>query len=152
MAPANRYKSSAQLFNYVLNERKFYSEATINYVDARDVAQLVFAVYKKNLGEKFIACAGSIEMKTLMDKIAGRLNKKGPSIKVPLKIIGLIAWLEELRCRLTAREPLISRQSAKMAREVFFYKNKKSVDQLGQHYRSLDETLDWCCPYYRHLQ
>ncbi|MBS1488584.1 MAG: NAD-dependent epimerase/dehydratase family protein [Bacteroidetes bacterium] len=152
LAPANRHKSSAQLFNYVLNERKFYSEATINFVDARDVAEMVWSVFKKPAIEKVIANAGTVPLKELLSQIALRLDKKAPTIKINKKILRLAAWLEEWRCRLTGQEMLISRQSVKSAQGSFTYVNKKSVDQLGMRYTPLSETLDWCCAHYRHLQ
>jgi hypothetical protein len=31
----------------------------------------------------------------------------------------------------------------------FLYENQKSIDRLNMTYRPLDETLDWCCDYYR---
>lgn len=150
LAPANADKSSAQLFKYVASGKKFYSDAVINYVDARDVADLIFRIYTNpSAGEKFIANAGSIEMKELLLRIAIRLNKKAPSIKINQKLIGLAARLEELRCRITGQEALISRQSVKMSAEKFFYQNSKSIRLLDMKYRALEETLDWCCDYYK---
>src|SRR5258706_3460718 len=76
-------KSSAQIFKYVHEERLFYADGNINYVDVRDVADLVHKVYKNpTSGEKYIANSGCIELKELMAKIAVRLGKKEPSIKI----------------------------------------------------------------------
>ncbi|MBS1490809.1 MAG: NAD-dependent epimerase/dehydratase family protein [Bacteroidetes bacterium] len=152
LAPADVHQSSAQLFNYVLNERRFYSEATLNFVDARDVAEIVWRIYKEQLTEKYIANAGTISIKELLSQIATRLGKKEPTLKINKKILYLAAWLEELRCRLTGQPMLISRQSVKSAQEKFIYSNRKTIEQLAFRYTALEETLDWCCAYYRHLQ
>ena len=88
-------------------------------------------------------------MKELISKIALRLNKKEPSIKINPKLLLASAWLEEMRCKFTRNEVLISRQSVKSSREKFIYQNQKSIDRLNIAYRPLDETLDWCCEYYR---
>ena len=150
LSTANPNKSSAQLFKYVNDERSFYSDGYLNYVDARDVADIVFKIYEHKIdGEKFIANAGSIDLKELISKIAIRLNKKEPSIKINPRLLMTAAWLEEMRCKLTGAEALISRQSAKMPGEKFIYRNKKSIDRLNMVYRPLEETLDWCCEYYR---
>src|SRR6185369_576794 len=45
LAPANITKSSAKIFDYVLKDRPFYIDGSINYVDARDVAELVFKLH-----------------------------------------------------------------------------------------------------------
>jgi dihydroflavonol-4-reductase len=150
LSTANPNKSSGQLFKYVNEERLFYTDGHINYVDVRDVANVVYRIYESKInGDKFIANAGSIELKQLITKIAVRLEKKEPSIKINSNLLMAAAWLEEMRCRLTRTEALISRQSVKMSGEKFIYQNQKSIDQLNAVYRPLDETLDWCCEYYR---
>jgi len=150
LAPANPHKSSAQLFKYVNDERTFYVDGQINYVDVRDVAQIIFNIYKNKItGEKFIANAASINVKELITEIARRLDKKEPSVKVNPRLLLGAAWLEEMRCKLTGTEALISRQSVKASREKFIYQNQKSIRRLNIAYRPLDETLDWCCEYYR---
>jgi nucleoside-diphosphate-sugar epimerase len=150
LATANPNKSSAQIFKYVNDERLFYSDSYLNYVDARDVSDVVFKIYENNInGEKFIANAGAINLKELISKIAIRLEKKEPSIKVNSSVLLTFAWLEEMRCKLTGTEALISRQSVKTSGEKFIYQNQKSINRLNMAYRPLDETLDWCCEYYR---
>ncbi|HEV8512348.1 MAG TPA: NAD-dependent epimerase/dehydratase family protein, partial [Cyclobacteriaceae bacterium] len=150
LAAANPNKSSAQIFKYVNDERLFYTDGHINYVDARDVADVIFKIYEnKSAGEKFIANAGTINVKELISKIAIRLDKKEPSIKINPKLLLAAAWLEEMRCKFAGTEALISRQSVKTSREKFIYQNHKSINRLNMAYRPLDETLDWCCQYYR---
>jgi nucleoside-diphosphate-sugar epimerase len=150
LAPADPNKSSAQIFQYVQKERSFYAGGTVNFVDARDVAEIVFKLYSENASDqKFIASAGQVSMKELMDLIAQRLGKKPPSIKINSKLLHTAAWFEEIRNRLVGTEALFSRQTVKMSRENFFYKNQKSVTELKMIYKPLSETLDWCCDYYR---
>ena len=153
LAPANANKSSARVFDYVMKGRPFYVEGDINYVDARDVAEIVFTLYQEKIhGEKFIASAGQVPLKALMDQIATRLGKKSPSIKIAPRLLQLAAWVEEVRCRITGAEAMISRQSVKMPKEKFHYQNEKSINRLKMQYRPLSETLDWCCERYkRHL-
>lgn len=150
LAPANINNSSAQIFKYILKGQAFYVDGDINYVDARDVAEIIFRLYnQKNSGEKFIANAGHTTLKNMMDEIALRLNKKTPWIKVNPLFMSIGAFFEELRGWLTGAKILLSRQAAKTAREKYIYKNQKSVNQLNIKYRPMSETLDWCCDYYR---
>ncbi len=149
LAPTDWSKSSAQLFQYVWKERRFYSETKINYVDVRDVAEIVWQVYSRNSsGERFIANAGSLSIKSLFDQVAQRFNKKGPTIKLNRSIVTLAAILEELRCRVTGSVPMITRQSTKAAKESFYFQNDKAVNELKISFRNLSETLDWCCEHY----
>lgn len=149
LAPADPNKSSAQVFNYVQKERSFYTDGSVNYVDVRDVADMIFKMYELKLfGEKIISSAGNINLKELLSQIALRLNKKSPAIKISPRILQIAAWLEELRCRITGAEALISRQSAKIPKESFVYENQKSINVIKMKYRTLAETLDWCCAHY----
>ncbi len=150
LAPANANKSSAQVFQYVQKERPFYVDGDINYVDVRDVAEMVFKLYSEKItGEKFIGSAGQVALKELMDQIAIRLNKKSPYIKINSSLLQVAAWIEEMRCRITGSEAVISRQSVKMPKEKFVYRNEKSINRLKIKYRPLAETLDWCCNHYK---
>jgi nucleoside-diphosphate-sugar epimerase len=150
LSTANPDKSSAQIFKYVQQEKPFYTDGNVNYVDARDVADLIYKIYRNPIsGEKYIASAGHIDLKELMIKIATRLKKKEPSIKINTGLLQVAAWLEEMRCQLTGTEALISRQSVKLPGEKFIYQNQKSINHLNMMYRPLEETLDWCCGYYK---
>jgi dihydroflavonol-4-reductase len=149
LAASDWEKSSSQIFNYIWKEKKYYSGGQSNYVDVEDVAELVFKLCQKNLiGERFIACSGSISFKELFEQIALRLKKKSPSIKVPSKLLATFALLEEIRCRLVGAKPLITRESVKATKEILIYSNQKSVERLGIQYKPLSVTLDRCCEYY----
>lgn len=150
LAPADWSKSSAQLFRFVWQQKPFYSESLINYVDVRDVVELIWQVYSKNIsGEKFIANGGHIPIKVLFDQIAQRFEKRPPTIKLSPLILSIVARWEEFRTRFAGGEPMITRQSAKVTKENFYYLNHKAINKAGVSFRSLNETLDWCCPHYK---
>lgn len=149
LAPANWNRSSSQLFKYIWNEKPFYTEGMLNYVDVRDVATIIHLLYKGDFnGERFIVNANHVSFKTIFDEIARRFNKKSPSIKVNPSLTGIVAWFEAIRCLLTNQEPIITKHTAHMAREPIHYDNKKALTKLKIQFHSLDETLDFCCKYY----
>ncbi|NOT75982.1 MAG: NAD-dependent epimerase/dehydratase family protein [Cyclobacteriaceae bacterium] len=142
-------RSSATLFDYVWNEKSFYTNGSLNYVDARDVAEAVFQLYKKPQHlEKFILSAGSIPFKDFFTEVAKRFGKKPPSIEVSAGLTHWAGLAEEIRAFMLNKEPVVTRQSALMAVQSFQYKNQKSVDLLGIRYKSLEQTLAWCCEAY----
>jgi dihydroflavonol-4-reductase len=61
---------------------------------------------------------------------------------------GIYGWLEEVRSFLTSTEPLVTRQSVRLAAEKFLYSNEKVKEKLGIKFRTLEESLDWCCGEY----
>lgn len=138
-------RSSATLFNYVWNERPYYTEGSLNYVDARDVADAVYLLYKKpQAGEKFILSAGNLSYREFFALVAKRFNKRAPSIKIGSTLSYWAGLAEELRGLLSNSEPLVTRQSAGVAIHSFHYSNKKA-QQIGISFRPLNETIRWCC-------
>jgi nucleoside-diphosphate-sugar epimerase len=138
--------SSASLFDYVWREKSFYPEGSVNYVDARDVADAVFQLYQNPIqGEKFILSAGSISLEDFFSQIARLMKKRRPSIKVSPGLAYWAGWTEEMLSIFFNREPLVTRLSARLARQSIQYDSQKVKDQLGIQFRSLEETLIWCC-------
>jgi nucleoside-diphosphate-sugar epimerase len=146
LAPPEQTKSSAQLFHYVMREKLFYTEGQLNFVDVRDVVEMIWQIHSRKIyGERFIANGGHTTFKNLFDQIAQRLNKKPPSVKMPSTLLSILALGEELRSLVTGTEPLITRQSTKLAKEFFYYSNEKALRKFNFEFHSLENTLDWCC-------
>ncbi|MEY4930904.1 MAG: hypothetical protein RI909_1628 [Bacteroidota bacterium] len=149
LAPPTQMKSSAQLFHYVMNEKLFYTDGQLNFVDVRDVVAMIWKIHHEKIyGERFIANGGHTTFKNLFSQIAQRLNKKAPSVKMPASLLAVLATMEEMRCRITGKEPLITRQSTKLAKEFFYYSNEKAQRKFNFQFHSLENTLDWCCKDY----
>jgi nucleoside-diphosphate-sugar epimerase len=149
LAPPHQTRSSSQIFHYVMNEKLFYTEGQINFVDVRDVVEMIWQMHvQKIYGERFIANAGHTTFQNLFSQIARRMNKRPPSIKLPSALLYLLANLEELRSLITGKEPLITRQSTKVTKEFFYYSNEKAVRKFNFQFHTLENTLDWCCKEY----
>ena len=149
LSRSNWNRSSSQLFKYAWAERPFYTDGVINFVDVRDVAEMVVRLMNSPpSGERYIANAGSIEIKDLLKEMAIRFKKKAPWIRLPGSLISIAAQFEIMRSRATGSDPIVSKQSARVAKEKFYYSNKKAIKDLGMQFRPLEESLQWCCEYY----
>jgi dihydroflavonol-4-reductase len=150
LAPGNWNHSSAKLFNYVWQEKPFYIDGHFNFVDARDVAALIFALYctEKNSGERYIANSGSVSILQFFTEVANRLHKRAPFIAIRPSVAHVAAFFEGIRSLLTGSEPLFTKQTLRMGREHHVFENKKSIAALGIEYQSFEKTLDWCCDFY----
>ncbi|MFZ1806975.1 MAG: NAD-dependent epimerase/dehydratase family protein [Cyclobacteriaceae bacterium] len=149
LSQADWDRSSAQIFKYVWKNKPFYTQGSINYVDARDVADIVcLLLSRKATGERHIVNGGVVPLKDVLTKVAGHFNKKAPWIRVPGPLVSAAAWLESARSWVTGNEPMVTPQSARTAHERFFYNNEKAIKKLGMQFRTLDDTLEWCCSYY----
>ena len=81
-------------------------------------------------------------------ELSKRFGKRAPSIHVSNGLSFWAGWAEEVKAFLLGQEPLVTRQSAKMAIQNFHYSNEKSRQNLGIRYRTLEQTLEWCCEQY----
>jgi dihydroflavonol-4-reductase len=143
------HRSSGMLFDYVWRQRPFYTKGQINYVDVRDVADAVVSLADQpRPGERFTLCGGRVLFSEFFGEVARRWNMKAPSFAVPNGLAYLMGAAEEVRCLLTGDEPMVTRQTARFASHSFRYDTTRSTDVLGLRYRSLSETLDWCCAVY----
>lgn len=146
LAAADGYRSSSRFFGYAWGEHAFYTDYPVSYVDVRDVAEMIFRVLQsKNNGEKFIANSGQVRVGDLLSGIAQRLKKRPPSIKIGNKMLDAVVLAEYIRYLLTGAKPALTRQSVMLLRESVRYDNSKAVRELGMTFRSLNDTLDWCC-------
>jgi nucleoside-diphosphate-sugar epimerase len=149
LAPANWDNSSAKLFKYVWNEKPFYVDGFLNYVDVRDVAAIAYRMlHEKVEGERFIANAGNIAFKNFFSRLATSFHKKAPHIKLNSTTLKIIARLENFRSWFTSSEPLITKETARIAGTEFIYDNKKIRQLFSFEFQPIDASIAWCCQYY----
>lgn len=149
LGPGDWDKSSSQLFKYVGNQKRFYIDGTMNYVDARDAAKIVYQLLTSSIeGERFVVSAGHIGYLDFFQKLGKSLNKRPPTVKINKTILKILATLEDARSVLTGSTPLITRETARMAGKSFIYDNRKIIDRLNFEFQTIEMTLEWCSTYY----
>jgi dihydroflavonol-4-reductase len=149
LGPGNWNRSSAQLFKYSWQEKPFITEGFLNYIDARDVANIAYQLLQHKIeGERFIVSGGNISYENFFGKTAKLFNKKPPHIKLGKTLLHVLARVESFRTLFTSSEPLITPETARFAGTEFLYENKKIKNLLHFEFQSIDQTLQWCCEYY----
>jgi dihydroflavonol-4-reductase len=150
LAPADWTKSSAKLFKYVWDEKPFYSDAFLNYVDVRDVADITYRLLDNTSieGQRFILNAGKISFHNFFQAVAKRFRKKPPQKKLSPALLQVAARLEVFRSWFTGGEPLLTRETARLAGTEFLYDNLKIKKALSIEFQPIDASLDWCCEQY----
>jgi dihydroflavonol-4-reductase len=144
-------RSSSQLFKYVYDQNKFYTEGFLNYVDIKDVVHVLLQLVEgKIMGERFILSAGSISFKSFFDKIADAFQKPKPTILVG-KMLSAIIWrVEALRSFLTGSTPLITKETAKTARTHIHFDGSKITRTLPLfQYQTIDASIERVCHYFK---
>ncbi|HEY4656466.1 MAG TPA: NAD-dependent epimerase/dehydratase family protein [Cyclobacteriaceae bacterium] len=153
LGPGTPDRSSTRIFQYVWRERRFYTPGQVNYVSVRDVADIAYSLlYSGSSGERFIASAGVVPYRALLEEIALHFQKRPPSIRLNSGMLTLLAWMEKIRSGITGTEPLITRESLRSIRSSVYFRNDKVKKELNFQFQSIEETLKWCCEsYVRHL-
>ncbi|OEK06728.1 NAD-dependent epimerase/dehydratase family protein [Roseivirga misakiensis] len=135
---------STSVFNYAYDEKKFHPEGTVNYVDVRDVSEIVVKLLDSDIhDERFILNADTIDYKSFFGKIAKAFGKKAPSKQVKPWMLKVAVALEFVRSRITGKEAMITKDTAILSRAQFHFKNEKIKEALNFEFKSLDESIEW---------
>ncbi|MGM0580964.1 MAG: NAD-dependent epimerase/dehydratase family protein [Bacteroidota bacterium] len=144
IGPAKRYQSSAQLFGYVGDQKPFYTKGLINYIDVRDVAEIiVMSLVNKIKNEQFILNTGSISYQGFFRAIAKQLNSKAPKIGVPKFMVILGAIMENLWSKISGKPATLTMETAKMAGNKKIYNANKANKTFNLHYKTLEQSIEW---------
>ena len=118
----------------------------MNYVDAKDVAAAIHELNKANvLNERFILSAGQVSYKTLFETIAAGLHKKAPSTLVKPWLAAIIWRLEAVRSFFTGKTPLITKETAHSAENLFYYDSAKLQSTIPFTFKPLQEIINRIC-------
>jgi dihydroflavonol-4-reductase len=149
LAGADWTKSSAQLFKYVWDQRPYYINGSLNYVDVRDVANAACTLlHTEHAAQRFIISAGDISFQKFFETVAVQFGKKAPRIRLNKSFLTFASHLERMRALFHKSEPLITRETARLAETYFCYQNEKIKKAINFQFKSIDETIQWCCRFY----
>lgn len=146
LGPGDWKKSSTQIFKYVWEENRFYTGGIANYVDVRDVAEIVIRLLKSEIrGERFIVNAGSKSYQKLFEAIAREFGKKPPHIKAKGFMIKLAIMLDKIRSRLTGKASMITDELEQVSKNQHTYDNSKIKQATQIEFTDFEDTVQWCC-------
>ncbi len=149
LSGSQSHRSSATLFDYVWAENRFYTDGHLNYVDARDVSDVVYELLTQpRSGERFILTGGTIHYGEFFARLAKQWNKRAPTIRISSSLVFLFGLGEELRSFILRKEPQVTRQSAMMTVRNYSYSTEKAQRVLNTRFRTIEESISWCCTQY----
>ncbi len=137
---------SSRLFRMVYDGLKFYPPGGSAFVDVLDlVATMIQLMNSKVSGERFIISAENLLHQEFFNLVAAGFNKPGPSIKVN-KWLGEIAWrVYKLKALLFRAEPLMTKETIRLAQKRYYYDNQKIKETLGFSFRSVNQSVNRIC-------
>lgn len=147
LGPGPLNRSSAQIFSYIKQEKVFYTEGSMNYVDARDVASITYSALqgRLTLGERYIISAGTTTYKNFFEQTAYIMKKKAPFIRVNSYLLKTAYFIEFFRSRLQGKKPLITKETLKISQQRIKFSNSKIKQALDYQFIPLEETIKWTC-------
>ncbi len=119
-------KATNQLFHSIKNFIPFYTAGINGYVDVRDVVNAMILLMESTItGERFVLNSENLSLGEFFTIAADILGKPHPRIALNGKLLGVIAWLDEMRGRLTASRPLLTRENVRAALAKSYYSADK---------------------------
>jgi nucleoside-diphosphate-sugar epimerase len=141
---------SCAVFKNVFDEFKWYVSGINGFVDVEDVAKAAVILMETNITEqRFIVNGDTWPFKKLQETIADRFGKKRPYRKTSPFLMS-IAWrLEKLKSIFTGKNPLLTKESARVAQSQTWFENDKLLKSLpGFSFTPLEETIKKACEKY----
>jgi len=140
-------RSSLALLKYASSNPLFYPKGDVNYVDARDLASIIYhLIIEKIYNERFIVSAGKISYQELIEIICNSMGTKVPKLPFNNFVALIILQLTKLMSLFTGKPPKLSRETIKMSMRKTLFSNKKIVKQLNFKFRAIQDTIAWLAP------
>jgi len=146
-------QSSCAIFKSVYNEFPWYSNGINGFVDVSDVATAIVALMESDVtGQRYILNGDNWTFRQLFNTIADGFGKKQPH-KEATPFLSSIAWrMEKLKSLFSGKRPLLTRESARVARSKTYFDNNKILQQLpGFQFTPLEKTIKRSCEAYKLL-
>ena len=114
-------KSSTRLISFVKKVNLFYPKGHLNVVDVKDVSRVIVGLLTLNHQNRLVLNSESITYKQLYDYSAEVYKIKPPTIQLPIFIIRIGSFLDQLRRIFIGGEPFITRENLKFLGSHFNY-------------------------------
>ncbi|NVK27609.1 MAG: NAD-dependent epimerase/dehydratase family protein [Flavobacteriia bacterium] len=149
LGPGNWKSGSSKFFHTFYNGFKFYTEGQTGFVDVLDVVEAMLRIEeKKAFNKRFLLVSENIKYKQLFDLITSEYDVKPPSILPPRWAMELLWRVEWIRSKLTNSAPLVTKETAKTARNLSSFSNARAREELGMEFMPISESVKRNCELY----
>jgi len=119
-----------------------YVDTGLNLVHVDDVAAgHLLAMEKGGIGERYILGGQDASLKELLGVIARLRGRKPPTVSLPRAPLYPLAWVAEAAAQVTGREPMLTRDSLRMASHHMFFTSRKAGRELGYTARPYESAV-----------
>jgi dihydroflavonol-4-reductase len=119
-----------------------FIDTGLNVVHVDDVgAGHVAALKRGRIGERYILGGENLMLDELLGRIARLTGHSPPLLRIPRAPLYPFAYLAEMAAHFTKREPLLTRDGLRMARQRMFFTSTKAERELGYKARPAEEGI-----------
>ncbi len=133
---------SGKLFSQVYNGLRFYTEGITGFVSVQDVVKPMILLMNSTIkNERFILISENKSFKEIFFLIADAFGKKRPSIKIKPWQTNLFWRLAWFFSKITEKEPLLSKNSARSAHAVSKYSSEKIQKKINYEFEDIAKSI-----------
>src|SRR5581483_3887855 len=109
-----------------------YVDTGLNIVHVDDVAEgHVLALERGEAGERYILGGENLTLAQVLALVAAEVGRKPPGVRLPTGLLWPVALASEALARVAGIEPLVTRDTLKMARKKMWFSSAKARAALG---------------------
>jgi len=125
-----------------------FVDTGLNLVHVDDVAHgHVAALQRGEIGARYILGGENVSLADMLREIARVTGRRAPPIKLPRRLLYPAALVTEAMATLTGREPFLTRDGLRMARDPMYFTSARAERDLGYRARRYTEgvrdAIDW---------
>ncbi|MBT3448552.1 MAG: SDR family oxidoreductase [Bacteroidetes Order II. Incertae sedis bacterium] len=142
MGPGRKGENTMQIAEQVQDGKlPVLPSGGTNVVDVEDVAAgAVLALEKGRVGERYVLSGHNLSWATILQTLADALGVEPPRRQVSRRVLMIVATALEVIGTITRKNPLLTRETARLSTSVSCYRNNKALEELGCHFRPFNET------------
>lgn len=149
LGPGNWTSGSSKFFHTFYHGFKFYTEGQTGFVDVLDVVEAMLRIEeRKAYNKRFLVVGENVKYKQLFDWITSEYDVKAPSIQPPRWVMELLWRVEWVRSKLTNSTPLVTKETARTARNMSAFSNERAREELGMEFMPISESVKRNCQLY----
>lgn len=137
-------RSSTAIYNYVLEENRYFPLGSINYIDVRDAAKLMLQIYQAgHWNSRFVLNRESVPYRIFFQKMAEAFDKKPPTIPVSPWMMHLALFGLRISNAFKRRNSPIKAQTMRLSQQSITFGNEKATQATNFEYTPLESTFAW---------
>lgn len=137
---------SGKLFSQIFNGFNYYTEGVTGFVSVQDVVKPMIQLMQSSIkNERYILVSENKSFKDIFFSIADAFGKKQPLKRIQpwqTNIFWRVSWLIS---KLTGKEPLLSKYSARSAHSISHYSSEKIQQELNYKFEVVEDAIQRIC-------